>query len=69
LSKIKKGSSTVKPTVKKIYMFLQIPISRTGCDFLKILTDLDSAGKGLSEKKLHKDKCKYKDTSLRYKKY
>jgi hypothetical protein len=41
LVKIKKGSRTVKCTVKKIYTFLQI--SREPV----VLTDSDSAGQGL----------------------
>jgi hypothetical protein len=50
--KIKKSSRTVKRTVKKIYTFLK-NISGTGCDILKILTDLDSAGQGLSSKRTY----------------
>jgi hypothetical protein len=59
LLKIKKSPRTVKHTVKKIYTFLQISQESVV---------LDSAGQGLSfEKKVHKDKCKNKDTVSGYK--
>jgi hypothetical protein len=56
--KIKKGTRTVKRTVK-LHVFADI--SGTGCDILKILTDSDSTGQ------VHKEKLKHKNTILGYK--
>jgi hypothetical protein len=64
LLKIRKSLHTVNALFQKSTCFCKYLKNRY---ILKILTDSDSASQGFYSEKVHKDKCKNKDTLLGYK--